>query len=254
MDISNSNKSENEEKSFASSKEKAEKDSSSKNIDNTDTQNERTNPENQEFESIKKTIVQGAQELFWTYGLRSVTMDDIASKLAMSKKTLYQYIQDKAELVYLCAEYQLEDEHCNMEDAFQNAENAIDEVLKLMEYNRQFFLNFHPSLILDLQRSYPKAWKMFLRHKEEKIIKGIQANMQRGKEQGLYRQNLDPEVMARMRMAQVESIFNPQIFSPKTYNIGEVQFQIFQHFLYGVVTLEGYHILTKALENISFSS
>jgi len=249
MGISNTNKSENEEKKFTNPKEKVEK-NSSKNTENEN--NEPNQEENQEFESIKKSIVQGAQELFWTYGLRSVTMDDIASKLAMSKKTLYQYIQDKAELVYLCAEHQLEDEHCNMEEASQNAENAIDEVLQIMEYNRQFFLNFHPSLILDLQRSYPKAWKMFLRHKEEKIIKGIQANMERGKEQGLYRQNLDPEVMARMRMAQVESIFNPQIFSPKNYNIGNVQFQIFQHFLYGVVTLEGHQVLTKALENVNF--
>ena len=206
----------------------------------------------QEFESIKKNIVQGAQELFWTYGLRSVTMDDIASKLAMSKKTLYQYIQDKAELVYLCAEHQLQDEHCQMEEASKNAENAIDEVLRIMEYNRKFFLNFHPSLILDLQRSYPKAWKMFLRYKEEKIIKNIKINMQRGKEEGLYRNDIDSEVVARMRMAQVESIFNPQIFSPKTYNIGDVQFQMFKHFLYGLVSLKGHQMLTKALEEVDF--
>lgn len=208
----------------------------------------------EEFKAIKQHIIEGAQELFWTYGLRSVTMDDIANKLAMSKKTVYQYIQDKAELVYLCAEYQLENEFCNKQEASQQANNAIEEVLKIMEYNRQFFLNFHPSLILDLQRSYPKAWKMFLRHKEEKIIKGIQENMERGIKEGLYRVDINPEVIARMRMAQVESIFNPQIFSPKTYNIGDVQFQIFQHFLYGVVTLEGYHVLTKAIENVNFSN
>lgn len=230
MDISNLDNTSNQENEFAASNEK----------------------EVQEFETIKKSIVQGAQELFWTYGLRSVTMDDIASKLAMSKKTLYQYIQDKAELVYLCAEHQLENEHCNMEEASQKAENAIDQVLKIMEYNRQFFLNFHPSLILDLQRSYPKAWKMFLRHKEEKIIKSIKANMQRGKEEGLYREDIEPEVIARMRMAQVESIFNPQVFSPKTHHIGEVQFQIFKHFLYGLVTLEGHQLLTKAMENVEF--
>ncbi|WP_375562332.1 TetR/AcrR family transcriptional regulator [Bernardetia sp. OM2101] len=226
------------------------------NLDNTSNQEDESKESNekelQEFEAVKKTIVEGAQELFWTYGLRSVTMDDIASKLAMSKKTLYQYIQDKAELVYLCAEHQLENEHCNMEEASQKAENAIDQVLKIMEYNRQFFLNFHPSLILDLQRSYPKAWKMFLRHKEEKIIKGIKANMERGKEEGLYREDIDPEVIARMRMAQVESIFNPQVFSQKTYNIGDVQFQIFKHFLYGLVTIEGHHTLTKALESVEF--
>jgi AcrR family transcriptional regulator len=223
------------------------------NLDNKSNQEEQAQEkELQEFEAVKKTIVEGAQELFWTYGLRSVTMDDIASKLAMSKKTLYQYIQDKADLVYLCAEHQLESEHCNMEEASEQAENAIDEVLKIMEYNRQFFLNFHPSLILDLQRSYPKAWKMFLRYKEEKIIKSIKANMQRGKEEGLYRIDIDPDVIARMRMAQVESIFNPQVFSQKTYNIGEVQFQIFKHFLYGLVTLKGHQILTETMENVAF--
>lgn len=226
------------------------------NLDNTSNQEEEQKSQEkelQEFETIKRSIVQGAQELFWTYGLRSVTMDDIASKLAMSKKTLYQYIQDKAELVYLCAEYQLDHEHCNMEEASEQAKNAIDQVLKIMEYNRQFFLNFHPSLILDLQRSYPKAWKMFLRHKEEKIIKGIQENMERGIKEGLYRPDIEPEVMARMRMAQVESIFNPQVFSPKTHVIGDVQFQVFKHFLYGLVTLEGHQILTEAISQIEFN-
>ena len=206
-----------------------------------------------EFKAIKQHIVEGAQELFWTYGLRSVTMDDIANKLAMSKKTVYQYIQDKAELVFLCAEHQLENEFCNKNEVSQHAENAIVEVLKIMEYNRKFFLNFHPSLILDLQRSYPKAWKMFLRHKEEKIIKGIQENMERGIKEGLYRADIEPEVIARMRMAQVEAIFNPQVFSQKSHNIGEVQFQVFKHFLYGLVTLEGHKILTEAITKIEFN-
>lgn len=226
--------------------------SNSENKSNQEQETKDSQKELQEFEAVKKSIVQGAQELFWMYGLRSVTMDDIANKLAMSKKTLYQYIQDKAELVYLCAENQLNDEHCNMEDAYEKAENAIDQVLQIMKYNRQFFLNFHPSLILDLQRSYPKAWKMFLRYKEEKIITSIKANMQRGKDEGLYRQDIDPEVLARMRMAQVESIFNPQVFSPKYYSVGEVQFQTFKHFLYGLVTIEGHQTLTKALENVEF--
>jgi phage terminase large subunit-like protein len=76
--------------------------------------------------------------------------------------------------------------------------------------------------------------------------------MQRGKEEGLYRIDIDPDVIARMRMAQVESIFNPQVFSQKTYNIGEVQFQIFKHFLYGLVTLKGHQILTETMENVAF--
>ncbi len=240
MDISNSDKNSNQEYKHLEDENQEKKD---KNLQEKVLQ---------EFENVKHSIVQGAQELFWIYGLRSVTMDDIASKLAMSKKTLYQYIQDKADLVYLCAEHQLKDEHCQMEEASEQAENAIDEVLKIMEYNRQFFLNFHPSLILDLQRSYPKAWKMFLRYKEEKIIKSIKANMQRGKDEGLYRNDIDAEVVARMRMAQVESIFNPQIFSPKTYNIGDVQFQMFKHFLYGLVTLKGHQMLSKALEDVDF--
>ncbi len=216
----------------------------------TNSQNEENQVSSQEFEAIKNSIVEGAQELFWTYGLRSVTMDDIASKLAMSKKTLYQYIQDKADLIYLCAEHQLKGDTCSMDEAAESADNAIDEVLRIMEYNRQFFLNFHPSLLLDLQRSYPKAWKMFTRHKEEKVIKKIKENIQRGKNENLYREDIDAEVVARMRMAQVESIFNPQVFSQKKYNIGEVQFQIFKHFLYGLVTLKGHQILAEALDKV----
>jgi hypothetical protein len=76
--------------------------------------------------------------------------------------------------------------------------------------------------------------------------------MQRGKDEGLYRIDIEPEVIARMRMAQVESIFNPQVFSPKLHHIGEVQFQIFKHFLYGLVTLKGHQTLTEAMENVEF--
>ena len=211
-----------------------------------------TNQELQEFEAVKNSIVEGAQDLFWMYGIRSVTMDDIANKLGMSKKTLYQYINDKADLVFECSKRHLDSELCNMDRALDEAENAIDEVMKVVKYNKEFILNFHPSLLMDLQRGYPKAWKLFLDHKEERFIKTISNNITRGIKEGLYREDIEPTTIARMRMEQVQIVFNPQVYSPREYQILDVHLQLFKHFIFGLVTLKGYELLTQMLGKNDF--
>lgn len=213
-------------------------------------ENEEINSTHSTDESTKQEIIRGAQELFWTYGIRSVTMDDIANKLGMSKKTLYQYIKDKADLVYECAKMQLDSEFCNMDKALSESEHALDEVMKVVEYNQEFFLNFHPSLLIDLQRGFPKAWKLFLEHKEERFIKTITNNIIRGIQEGLYREDIEPTTLARMRMEQVQIIFNPQVYSPREYQLLDVHFQLFKHFIYGLVTPKGYELLTELLSTV----
>ena len=79
------------------------------------------------------------------------------------------------------------------------------------------------------------------------VMKMIIKNIEKGIKEGVYRKDIDPSILARMRMEQVETVFNPQVFSPRDYHIGDVQFQIFKHFIFGLVTLKGYEMLSESL-------
>ncbi|WP_051203345.1 TetR/AcrR family transcriptional regulator [Hugenholtzia roseola] len=198
-------------------------------------------------EQQRKMVVE-AQELFWQYGLRSVTMDEIATRLSVSKKTIYQYFEDKADLIFHCVKHHLEEEIGCISNAAVQAENALAEVMRIMQHNQRFMLSFHPSILYDLQKYYPKAWSLFLEQKEKRFSENVKANMQRGIQEGLYRPDIDPLVMAVLRMEEVQMGFNPTVFPQKEFHIPSVQIQLFKHFIFGIVTPKGYEIFAQYLK------
>lgn len=172
-------------------------------------------------------------------------MDDIAVHLAMSKKTLYKWFENKDELVQAVIRLHLEANECSCAETTQNAENAVAELLRIMALNKRLFSQLHPSVFFDLQKYHPGAWRLFNEHKFNFILASVKANIQRGKEEGLFRADLDIEVMSRLRLAQIELVFNPDIFPPDQFNIGEVQLECLEHFMLGIATLKGHKLINQ---------
>lgn len=196
----------------------------------------------------QRKMITEAQELFWRHGLRSVTMGEIAARLSVSKKTIYQYFEDKADLVFHCVKHHLEEKIGCISSAAVEAENALAEVMRIMQHNQRFMLSFHPSILYDLQKYYPKAWALFLEQKEKRFLENLKANMQRGIREGLYRPDIDPLVMAVLRMEEVQLGFNPAIFPQEEFHIPSVQIQLFKHFVFGIVTPKGYEVFVQYLK------
>jgi AcrR family transcriptional regulator len=193
----------------------------------------------------KDKIVQGAAELFFKYGIKSITMDDIAKHLAMSKKTIYQFFSDKNELVEHLMVVKLKEDECQFRQVHQESENVIAEVFNLMKQMSTVFSGMNHTLFYDLQKYHPGAWKLFRIFKHEFIEKMVEDCIRKGIKDGLVRPDLNPKILARMRMEQVEMGFNEEIFPPDKFKMVDVQVALFDHFLHGICTLKGHKLINK---------
>jgi TetR/AcrR family transcriptional regulator, cholesterol catabolism regulator len=185
-------------------------------------------------------ILKGAGELFLRYGLKSITMDEIARHLSISKKTLYQHFRDKDELLISFLEMYIEIQKIEMRQLFEMSEDVIDEMMKTTEHMRTKVCNINPSLLFDLKKYHSNAWNVFQLFKNSFIIKQIEQTLTKGIAEGYFRQEIDVKVLSRLRMEEVEMGFNPSVFNPEEYSIAKVQMQLLEHFMYGICTLKGH--------------
>jgi len=199
-------------------------------------------------EEVKKRIVVGAAELFQKYGIRSVSMDDIARHLTMSKKTIYQYFKDKDEIVTLALRAHMEMEMKEYDEVFEHASNAVEELALVSKCMRKDFKGMNPSLLFDMQKYHPEAWGMWLKFKNEFIKDHVVDNLKRGIKEGYFRKDIDPEVMAIFRVEQVQLAFDDTVFPQDQFNFTEVQMQFFNHFVHGIVTEPGLKLFEEYLE------
>ena len=193
----------------------------------------------------QERIRQKADELFRRYGIRSVTMDEIASQLGISKKTIYQYYADKHELVDAVAVEEIHfSQDCCTRDMAVSA-NAIDEIFRVMEFVEVMFRNMNPSMLYDLEKYHPSGYKKFLEHKNKFLFEMIKRNLERGIKEELYRPEINVEIMTRFRLESMMIAMNTELFSPSKYNLATLQQEIIEHFLYGLATLKGYKLILK---------
>src|SRR5688572_15649307 len=194
---------------------------------------------------IQERIRQKADELFRRYGIRSVTMDEIATQLGMSKKTIYQYYTDKDQLVDAVAVDEIHySQECCTKDAAVSA-NAIEEIFRVMEFVEEMFRNMNPSMLHDLEKYHPLGYRKFLEHKNKFLYDMIKKNIERGIKEELYRPEIDIEIMTRYRLEGLMLGFNTELFPSSKFNLVKLQQEILEHFLYGLATLKGYKLILK---------
>lgn len=198
---------------------------------------------------IKNRILFAAKELFHRYGIRSVKMDDVAKQLTMSKKTLYQYFKDKDELVDEVTKAHINREREEFEDISKTSENAIEELYKVSKCLRRTMNEVNPTLLYDLKRYYPKSWKHWQDFKKDFVFVSIIENMKKGIEAGHFRINVDPQIMSILRVMEVEILFDVETFPVEQFDYRRVQMQLFEHFVFGIVTENGRKLYQQYLES-----
>jgi AcrR family transcriptional regulator len=191
----------------------------------------------------KERILEGAEELFFKAGIRSITMDDSAKHLGMSKKTIYLHYKDKDELVTALVQARLDEDKCEMQMAAENSSNVLEELINMMKCSEEIFSRANPILIHDLQKYHADAWKKFQGFKAGVVVESISSILTRGIDQGYVRPEIDADIVARMRVWQIELGFNAEVFPPQTFNSWKVQLQFMEHFAYGICTAKGRKLL-----------
>ena len=172
-------------------------------------------------------------------------MDEIANQLGVSKKTIYQSFSDKQELVDEVVMNMLEANKMAIIQSIQQSENAIHEVLLIMEAMQEMMAGLSPTFVFDIQRGHPLSYKKFDNYKSEFIFEILKENIERGKNEGLYRPELNTEVITKFRLNTIMLVYNEEVFPRNQYTILELQNEMSLYYLYGMVTLKGYNLITK---------
>ena len=197
----------------------------------------------------KEQILTCAKDLFFKYGLRNVTMDDISRNLGMSKKTLYTFFDNKKEIVNAITENFLKNYESDYEILVQNSENAIQELFLLMNNLKNVFEKIDFRLIQDMQRYFPEAWAMFERHKRNFMYAKIRDNLLKGIKEDLYRSDLKIEIIASLRLEEVQWSLSKEILFEDKFSILEIHNETLIYYLYGIVSSKGLKTIKKYITN-----
>jgi len=199
----------------------------------------------QELE-VKSYIIDESDKLFCLYGFKSVTMDDIAKHLGMSKKTIYQNFIDKDELVTILIERKLNHQSCMMDACAANAQNAVQEIFLSISHIHESLGTMNPKLFYDLQKYHPKAWLSFKKFKEKRLGTSFLANIERGLTEGIYRSELKKDILTQLRLDHAELVFSQHDhYTMNKYNIAQVLVELTEHYLYGICNKKGLELVEK---------
>lgn len=174
-------------------------------------------------------------------------MDDVSAELGISKKTLYQWFESKDDLVIKVLEHHIAREKTNCLQLASNAKNAIDEILVLMDSNSQELAQMKANIVNDLQKYHRDAWEIMRKFHYDFILKVIKENLERGRNEGLYRDDFDMDVIAKLHLASAFSIFDPQLFADGQGNKAVLFNEHMMHYLHGIVSPKGLTYLKKKL-------
>lgn len=178
-------------------------------------------------------------EQFSRFGVRTVTMEDLARLAGVSKKTIYQEFADKKELINETFKNILEEDRKKMAFIVESGDGVIEHLVKTSKMMRERLQNMNPIAILEIQKYFPESWKMFEDFKSNVIMNDLMNVIQLGKDLGYFRVEIDSEILAKARMNQITSCFDPANFTDPNYNLVEEQMVLMDHFLHGIFTEKG---------------
>lgn len=198
---------------------------------------------------MRETIVKKATEMFMSFGFKSVTMDDIANELSISKKTIYQHFCNKHDLVEATTLSLFESVSCGIDGIREMGKNSIEEIFIIRSFMMQHLNNESASPFYQLQKFFPKIFSCLRAKQFEKMNGCMKDNLQKGIENGLYRDTINVDFISRIYFTGLTGIKDQDIFPATMFNVNDLTKQFLEYHLRGIVTAKGQVILEKILEN-----
>lgn len=201
-----------------------------------------------EMDDRTAAIIEQAFKLFMRNGIKSMTMDDVATQLHMSKKTLYEHFTDKNDLVERAVKHVSTQQREHIEAICRRGHNAIDELMEVNLFVAGMVGRMHPSIHFDLEKYHPAAWKYLLASKQAEIYDCTVRNMEKGIAEGLYREDLNVPVIARIYISRFDMCFDGELFPPHEHSFSEVLHEQFRYHVRGIASRKGLEYLEKKVK------
>jgi len=194
---------------------------------------------------VKERILNKTAELFMRYGIRSVTMDEIASQLGISKKTIYQFFTDKDDMVAAVIDQEIAKNEMECLESRDHAENAVHHIFLALESLEEMLKYMNPLMLYDLEKHHPRSFKKLKDYKYQFLYRIVVDNLQAGIAEELYRPELNVDIIAKSRIESSFLVFNLDVFPHSKYKVSELSFELAMFFLYGITTLKGRKLIEK---------
>ena len=196
-----------------------------------------------------KKLLEKVNELYQKYGIKSVTMDDVSRELGISKKTLYQYVQNKEELVQqVIIQKNLKNEE-RYKSVTSGELNAIESLIEVNKLVCSMMREHNPSIEYDLKKYYPEIYARLRKVSREKMYDGVLANLIQGKKEGLYREDLNEVIIAKLYVSRILNLSDDDIFTKEEMMHPDFGYNIMLYHIRGVANEKGLGILDKILSN-----
>ena len=191
-------------------------------------------------------IKEKAKGLFFKYGLKSVSMDEIATVSGSSKKTIYKFFHDKNAIVHTVVDDLIRSHDDLFKASRSTANDAIDEVLKQDSGLSLICRNLRPGFFYELEKFFPISWKQLEQYKSY-VLEGIINNLRRGQEEGLYREDIDITLIADLRMQQLIIVPQPQVLTSHKLSLNRMGGEFTKFYLHAITTEKGKKLLDQYL-------
>lgn len=177
-------------------------------------------------------------------------MDDVSHEMGISKKTLYQYVRDKDELVKMVTELELSTLYDRFISSCKENLNAIEEIAEIALCVNHMLKEYSAVTEYDLKKYYPDVYKRLREVRRERILKFIHDNLVKGKNEGLYRDNLDVEILSKLSLSHIDSMFENEIISITEFLDSKFFLEYFVYHLRGIVNNEGLSVLEDQVNRL----
>ncbi len=186
-----------------------------------------------------RDLIVAARDLFMRIGIRSVSMDDIARELGISKKTLYQTVQNKEELIELVLQSGVEEDRILLETSMRDSADAIDEMLRNSRHFIRQMRQVSPTVLHDLRKYYPELFRSKVEAHHQEFLQRVGENLKRGIAEGLYRPEIDAAIIANLYVGMTMMVVDRGIFPAQERPLSDILLQHSTYHFNGIVNRAG---------------
>jgi TetR/AcrR family transcriptional regulator, cholesterol catabolism regulator len=194
---------------------------------------------------IKDRIIEGAAESFRTFGIRSVTMDSLATQLGISKRTIYELFTDKDELLMAVLSRMAKQQKELVKRVLDESENSIVAIFKMLEYNRDNFQSMSPAFQSDLKKYHHDILMKETDKLEMPDYRNHFQVIEKGVSEGLFRKDINPDLINRCLFNLGKSIMDNNLYPFELFSRRDVIMNVFINFVRGISTQKGLELINK---------
>ncbi|MFV0539655.1 MAG: TetR/AcrR family transcriptional regulator [Aestuariibaculum sp.] len=188
---------------------------------------------------MRDKILSTSADLFLNLGFKSVTMDDIANKIGISKKTIYQHYTTKTKLVEATTLFVFDNISKSIDDIRATYQNPIEELLEIKKIVMMHLKNEKTSPQYQLHKYYPKIYSTIKTKQFDLISECTISNLERGVETGLYRKDIHIDFVSRLYFSSLTSFKDAELFPHKSFSMSMLLDHFLDYHLRGICTPKG---------------